>query len=640
MPGPAGRLQRKFIAMSLKKRLLVFVSILIAITIGLLAILSYQRMRSEILAGVEEELNAAISGNRRAIAQWLAQRRDVITAAASRAGEVDEPRPALIQGKEAGRFEQTFAGYADKRMLYHLADKRPPEGYDPTARPWYKLANEAKATVVTAPYVFASTKKLGITVASPILRQGQQVGVTGGDVVLEEVTAVVAGIRLRGNGFAFLATRDGKIVAHPKADAVLKPVAEIMPGFDAAQLGRASDDTRLQEMQIDGRTAYVDLSPVPGSDWVLGSVIDKETILSPLNSLIATLTIAGLIIGIGGVLFASYALARLLGGVTRLRDALLEISSGQGDLTRRLSADSGDEIGQTAEAFNRFIDSLRKMFIEVRENADTLHAGLSSLNDLTRKVSADSERQAEASSSTAATIEQITVSINHIADNASSGEEIAMQTGHVSRQSAEAVTALAAGIRHIASEVEQLSTTLGGLGQRSTEMNAIIGVIRDIADQTNLLALNAAIEAARAGEAGRGFAVVADEVRKLAERTAKATVEIGSLIESTHGEIQSALSGMSQTQGSVQAGVASSQAVASQIGNIQNDVARVVSSIRDIADATREQSAATTEMARAAETANRMSMDTDQAVQSATQTVTQLSGLSQRLNELVGRFRL
>ncbi|HLO62176.1 MAG TPA: methyl-accepting chemotaxis protein, partial [Azonexus sp.] len=548
--------------MSLKKRLLLFVSVLIAITIGLLASLSYQRMRSEILAGVEDELNAAISGNRHAIAQWLAQRRDVIAAAAARAGEVDEPRPALIQGKEGGRFEQTFAGYADKRMLYHLADKRPPEGYDPTARPWYKLAGEARATVVTAPYVFASTKKLGITVASPILRQGQQIGVAGGDVVLEEVSSVVAGIRLRGNGLAFLATRDGKIVAHPKADAVLKPVGDIMPGFDTTQLARASDHTRLQEMQIDGRTAYVDLSPVPGSDWVLGSVIDKETILSPLNSLIATLSIAGLAIAIGGMLFASYALNRLLGGVTRLRDALLEISTGQGDLTRRLNADSPDEIGQTAEAFNRFIDSLRQMFIEVRADADTLHAGLSSLNDLTRQVSADSERQAEASSSTAATIEQITVSINHIADNASSGEAIAVQTGQVSRQSAEAVTALASGIRHIESEVEKLSTTLGGLGRRSTEMNAIIGVIRDIADQTNLLALNAAIEAARAGEAGRGFAVVADEVRKLAERTAKATVEIGSLIESTHGEIQSALSGMSQTQSSVHAGVASSTAVA------------------------------------------------------------------------------
>ncbi len=626
--------------MSLKKRLLLFVSVLIAITIGLLASLSYQRMRSEILAGVEDELNAAISGNRHAIAQWLAQRRDVIAAAATRAGEVDEPRPALTQGKEAGRFEQTFAGYADKRMLYHLADKRPPEGYDPTARPWYKLASEARATVVTAPYVFASTKKLGITVASPILRQGQQIGVAGGDVVLEEVTTVVAGIRLRGNGLAFLATRDGKIVAHPKADAVLKPVGDIMPGFDTAQLAQASDNTRLQEMQIDGRTAYVDLSPVPGSDWVLGSVIDKETILSPLNSLIATLSIAGLLIGIGGVLFASYALDRLLAGVTRLRDALLEISTGQGDLTRRLDADSSDEIGQTAEAFNRFIDSLRQMFIEVREDADTLHAELSSLNDLTRKVSADSERQAEASSSTAATIEQITVSINHIADNASSGEAIAVQTGQVSRQSAEAVTALATGIRHIASDVEKLSTTLGGLGQRSTEMNAIIGVIRDIADQTNLLALNAAIEAARAGEQGRGFAVVADEVRKLAERTAKATVEIGSLIESTHGEIQSALSGMSQTQHSVHAGVESSNVVASQIGSIQTDVARLIESIRDIADATREQSAATTDMARAAELANRMSMDTDEAVQSATQTVNQLSALSQGLNALVGRFRL
>lgn len=626
--------------MSLKHRLLLFIALLIIAIIGVLSLLSYQRMRSEILAGVEEELNAAIAGNRQAIAQWLSQRRDAIAATAGQLNHSDDIRPSLIQGKEAGRFDQVFAGYTDKRMLYNLTEKRPPEGYDPTARPWYKLASEQQGTVVTPPYVFASSKKLGITVASPIRRHGQQIGVTGGDIVLEEIIGVVTQIHLRGNGFAFLATRDGKIVVHPRPDTVLKSVSEVMPGFEVDKLASAHDNDPLREMSIDGQARYVDLSPVPGSDWVLGSVIDKGSILKPLDTLMLALTLAGLAIGVTGILLARFALDRLLRGVTHLRDALLEIAGGQGDLTRRLAVDSQDEIGQTAEAFNRFIERLRQMFIEVRENAQRLNGELSALNAMTRQVSADSERQAEASSATAATIEEITVSINHIADNAGSGEAIAIETGEISRQSSAAVGKLATGIGTLSNEIGQLGVTLGTLGTRSGEMNAIIGVIRDIADQTNLLALNAAIEAARAGEQGRGFAVVADEVRKLAERTSGATIEISGLIESTHKEIQSALNGMAQTQQSVQAGVSASQTVAEQIDGIQHDVSRVITVIRDIADATREQSAATTEMARAAENANRLAMDTDEAVQSASRTVDELSKLSARLNELVARFTL
>lgn len=211
-------------------------------------------------------------------------------------------------------------------------------------------------------------------------------------------------------------------------------------------------------------------------------------------------------------------MSSLLKGLFGLRDALTEISSGQGDLTRKLTVVANDEIGQTAGAFNRFIESLRNMFVEVRSDAVSLNAGIESLNGATRSMAVESERQAETLSSTAATIEEITVSINHIAENAKQARRAAEKTGEVSNHSVLAVQSLAKGMEKISSEVGKLAGTLSSLGERSGAMNAIIGSIREIADQTSLLALNAAIEAARAGESGRGFAVVADEVRKLAER--------------------------------------------------------------------------------------------------------------------------
>ena len=624
--------------MSLKQRLLAFVAILLLTVIAALSGMSYREMRSEIVAGVSHEIEAAVRGNREALSRWIAQRRDAIDATATRLSSGGDPIPFLLTGKDAGRFDQLFVGYGDKRMIYNLAEKQPPEGYDPTARPWYKQASDAKGTVVTPPYISASTQKLGITIARPV--EGEGAGVVGGDISLEEIIGVVKAIQLRGDGYAFLVTRDGKIVAHSAPESALKPVSEIMPGFDASILNSADDKLVLREFPIDGRTKFVITSSITGVDWVLCAVVDKAAILSPLKSLLGMLALSGLVIAILGALLANAALSRLLKGLFGLRDALTEISSGQGDLTRKLVANSQDEIGQTAAAFNRFIESLRTMFIEVRENANSLNAGIDSLNKVTKSIASESERQADTLSTTAATIEEITVSINHIADNAKQAERVASQTGEVSQHSAAAVNGLASEISRISDEVGRLATTLTSLGRRSGEMNAIIGAIRDIADQTNLLALNAAIEAARAGEAGRGFAVVADEVRKLAERTAKSTVEIGRLIESTHGDIQSALSDMNETQRSVASGLNASQTVATEISGIHGKVTQVVTSIRDIAESTHEQSVATNEMARAAEEVNRMTVETDQSLQSATRTVAELSRLSNGLHDLVVRFRL
>lgn len=563
--------------MSLKQRLLAFVVVLLGVVVAALTSLAYKEMREEIVTGVTYEIESAVRGNREAISRWSEQRRDAMSAAAARLNDgATDPRPFLNTGKDAGRFEQTFAGYADKRMLYNLADKKAAEGYDPTSRPWYKLAVEKRVAIATEPYVFASTKKLGITFARAFESHGVT-GVVGGDITLEDVIAIVTRIQLRGDGYAFLATRDGKVVAHAKPDSTLKPVAEVMPGFDAAALQNAGDTIALREMTIDGRTKYVAVTSIPGADWALAAVIDKAAILAPLTTLLWSLILSGVLVAALGAVATHFALARLLKDLFGLRDALTEIASGQGDLTRQLPVTARDEIGQTAEAFNRFIASLRTMFLEVRDNATQLNSGIDDL----------------------------------------SGD-----------------------IDQISSEVGRLATTLDSLGRRSSEMNSIIAAIREIAEQTNLLALNAAIEAARAGESGRGFAVVADEVRKLAERTAKATVDIGSLIDATHGDIRSALTDMNDTQRSVGTGLSASQAVATEIAGIEDEVARVVASIRDIAASTREQSVATNEMANAAEQANRMTMQTDQAVQRATATVSELNALSHRLHELVGRFRI
>lgn len=298
--------------MPLKQRLLAFVAILLTVMITLLSGIAYWQMRAEIINGVHREIEATLQGNHAFIAHWVAQRRNAIEATAARLASTNDPVPFLIAGKDAGRFDQTFVGYEHKWITYHLADKQPPESYNPTARPWYIEAERTKNTVVSEPYICASTKLPCITVARSVL--SQRPSVVGGDVSLKEVIQIVNSIELHGQGYAFLATRDGKIVAHPQPASELKQVDSILPGFDPAILQTTDAPLLPHELEIKGVPKYVAAAPIPGADWVLCIVIDKATALSPLRSLLWRLVLAGLFIVLLGTPIANLTLAMLFAG--------------------------------------------------------------------------------------------------------------------------------------------------------------------------------------------------------------------------------------------------------------------------------------------------------------------------------------
>jgi len=292
--------------MSLKQRLLAFVAVLLIIVI---AVLSGQ-MRTEIISGIRQEVETAVHANRTAMTYWVAQRRDAIEATAARLATANDPIPFLIAGKDAGRFDQTFLGYGNKRMVYHLADKKPPEGYDPTVRPWYMEAEASKATIITAPYISASTKQLCITVARSVVSP-QMPKVVGGDISLEEIIRLVNSIELRGQGYAFLATRDGKIVAHSQPYSALKPVEEVIPGFDAAILKAADGNHPIpHEFVSAGIPKYVTAASIPGADWVLCLVVDRGMAFSPLRYLLWGLVLAGLALAFLGMPLARFRNSR------------------------------------------------------------------------------------------------------------------------------------------------------------------------------------------------------------------------------------------------------------------------------------------------------------------------------------------
>jgi methyl-accepting chemotaxis protein len=257
------------------------------------------------------------------------------------------------------------------------------------------------------------------------------------------------------------------------------------------------------------------------------------------------------------------------------------------------------------------------------------------------QVLADHSAQlSDTAAANAATIEEITVSVTQIADNANEANALVRETGRMSEAGAAAIAEVSREFGRSADSVQQVAAMMQTLNNRAGEISGIVSVIREIADQTNLLALNAAIEAARAGEQGRGFAVVADEVRKLAERTGRATLEIGTMIQGMTGDTASAYASMEGSIQCVSQGARASEEAARQMHEIQTRMREAMQRLEDIASSTSEQQLATTQMAQAAEQITNRMHENDQALQAVRETLGMLGNVSRRLRELIGGFRL
>ncbi|MES2205648.1 MAG: methyl-accepting chemotaxis protein [Pseudomonadota bacterium] len=293
--------------------------------------------------------------------------------------------------------------------------------------------------------------------------------------------------------------------------------------------------------------------------------------------------------------FASGVMFALLKTINNFDKTFTKVR--EGDLTTRFKIEGKDELVAIGKELNQMIASLSNLVLGMQEGGKSVSKASHVVSQMAAASALDATRQGDAASSVAAAVEELSVSITHISDHASQAEQISIEADTLSRRGGETIATAGAEISQLSGVVTQAADVIHSLGEKSQQITAIVQVIREIADQTNLLALNAAIEAARAGEQGRGFAVVADEVRKLAERTSESTQQITGMIQAVQSGVKDSVAQMQQAVDSVRRGVHLTQEAQTAVQAISTGSLNVRQLIADISHALSEQSSASQDIA-------------------------------------------
>ncbi len=574
---------------SLKAKILMLVNLAILTIIILLSTTFYTSQKDLLLQQSYQNLKSVGAEISRGIGDWINVRHDIIKGLSN---NVDNPEfvSHLVQARTSGNFALSFYGDENGKMV----DADPTidrTGYDPRTRDWYKDTKAAGQATLSKPYISASMKKLVVAFSSPVAH-----GVVSGVIDIDSIINNINGLNIQANGEAILLLKDGTVIAYKDKTRILKPASELAADLNTAFLEQSSRGEQFQEIQINGQEKLALTVPIPNTEWNILFSLDKATLMDPLYSQLIQQIIIALIIGGAFSLALSLLINYLFRPLKTVSGALQTIADGRGDLTQRIPLSAQDEIGLLATNFNRFVGSLNELIAHIRTLASNIDGeadhGLKRSQSSVRELS----RQQQELTMVATAVTEMASATQEIASNAERTAAAAIQSAESSEAGKYLVNKTRESISHLADGVSEATDVIAQLDRHAQEINGILATIKGIAEQTNLLALNAAIEAARAGEQGRGFAVVADEVRVLSQRTAASTTEIQSTIETLQRTTQKAVGLMAKSQDmashSVQDALDASAAL--------EEITRAVSSISDmanqIATAAEEQSHVTNEI--------------------------------------------
>ncbi len=603
--------------------------------------------------------------------------------------KTSDPWPEDIAGQELRTFYhlvfESHSVYADvylgtnKGAFIYGSNDILHAGYDPRKREWYKNAAAEPDKVIISNAYISTTGEAMVSTAKGVIQNGQLLGVTAIDISLANITKRINTMRLGKDGFIVLFQGDGIILANSHdAKTNFKNVKEFQKsGY--ADVFNTTD--RKQYVDLDGHE-YLVLSYTSSSlGWKIAGFIRQDELMSPIYVTLSNLAITFLF-GLTAIcIFIWLFIDRTaVAPMKQIVASLQRIK--KGDYKERIRHKRSDEIGQILTALNSMSTTLEENIQEIMAKSDETARKTQEAQEATavaksaaqkaetaksegmrqagaqlegmvqemEKVSIDITRQTDEIhggvdvqknriQSTVTAMEDMNSTVLDVARNAGDAASNAQQAMEMANEGAKTVDMSVTAINAIQNEAASLRSNMGQLEAKALEIGNIMSVITDIADQTNLLALNAAIEAARAGEAGRGFAVVADEVRKLAEKTMSATKEVGDSINAIQTVTQQNASAMDQTVTDLEEATKLANSSGEVLQKIVQGAQISADQIRSIATAAEEQSAASEEITQALEEINHIAINNDTNVSETKERISNLNSQLDSLIELISQLK-
>lgn len=567
----------------------------------------------------------------------------------------------------SGRFNPWWFRNADGSLGIDALGDMETETLLPTgvrAGEYYLCPKESKKTCVIdpAPYDVGGKMIMLASFTSPILVNGQFRGIAGADLAvnfIQELLLKADSQLYDGAGEIALIASNGRLVASTQApDKLGSPATELLDANEVANLQSMTAGQVIYDIdeQEDPSKNHIELFlsfNIGDSDtrWVLMLVLPVNTVMADLQSMQADLhaqgeadtlgmALVGLLIAAIGLLvvwFVGYGIARPLKQMVAMLD---DIAKGEGDLTRRLTTDRADELGMIALGFNTFLSKLQAMISQVVSSVQKVSDSSEHTADIAIRTNQGVQKQMAEIELVATAVHEMTATAQDVARNATHAAEAANHADRAANQGKQTVQDTADSIAALAQEIGRAVTVVQTLAKDSENINAILVAIRGIAEQTNLLALNAAIEAARAGEQGRGFAVVADEVRNLAQKTQQATEEIQTMIQQLQQGTRDVVKVMEDSQSKTEISVKQASQAAEALQSITQAVSVINDMNTQIASAAEEQSAVAEDINRNVTNIGQVANEVAGGADEASQASAELTKLAEQQRRLINQFKV
>lgn len=519
-----------------------------------------------------------------------------------------------------------------------------------TSRPYFQevVVKGTSDTIITNPVISRATNE-PVAVIGQVVKnsQGERIGLVVAAVSMEELSSIANNLEMGEGSYGWVVDGSGMLVAHPSPRARMKinvtdADKDGYTGLDELGKRFIKGEAGIGDiLNIEGDPMTMIWQPVPNSpNWTVGVSVPKQVFTATSNKLLMTTSLL-----IGAVLVILSLIIFLIARqqvtpIKRMANRMQQISQGEADLTQTIQVDSKDELGELADGFNRFLERIRQLIVTLGNTAQQLAASAGQVESSSMQMDQDMASQQAEVDQIAVAMNQLVATVEEVANHAQEASAAAQTGGQETTEGTNQVQRVIAAIKEQAGIIDQTATEVEKLQESGQQIGEVMDVISGVAEQTNLLALNAAIEAARAGEAGRGFAVVADEVRTLAARTHESTEQIQTTIDELLARISQAVNAMhASSEGSNQT-VANAEEAGQALAGITGAISNIENMNIQIASATQQQSSTVDELNRNLERIVELSGSTSQSSQEVAASGTQLNQLARELQNLIGRFKV